>query len=98
MSIYFICHILHILHVAARIGDGDEIDDWNVTDHRTGNSVPLRASRGHGFQSVPTKEHIMSGGDLRAFESTFGTEPKFDASLHTLSLEVAVIHRSILRY
>ena len=35
---------------------------------------------------IPSSQAAIS----QAFESTFGTEPRFDASLHTLCLEVAV--------
>ncbi len=44
LSIFDIfCILIIFLFVTARIGDGDETDDWEVKDHRTGESVPLRA-------------------------------------------------------
>jgi hypothetical protein len=39
---------------AARIDDGDEIDDWVVNDYRTGNPVPHRADR--WYQRAPTTD------------------------------------------
>ena len=79
---------MHIVCITARIEDGDEIDDWNVTDYRTGDSVPLRADR--WYQSAPKQDQKCQVAILEAFESKFGTEPRFDASLLTLLLVVVV--------
>jgi len=54
-------HINHILLVTARIDDGEETDDWEVTEHRTGESVPLRADR--WFQKDPSADPALSSGD-----------------------------------
>ena len=66
-----------------RIEDGDEIDDWNVTDQAT-----VRLSEqvaGTKVSQIKIKKN--QAAILQAFESTFG---RFDASLHTLSLVVVV--------
>jgi hypothetical protein len=65
-----------------------ETKHWEVKDHRTGENVPLRADR--WFQKDPSADSVMSSGDFQAFESTYGTMPRFDASLHTFWLEVAL--------
>lgn len=44
----------YLFYSAARIDDGDEIDDWVVNDYRTGNPVPLRADR--WYQRAPTTD------------------------------------------
>jgi hypothetical protein len=51
-----------LLYFPARIDDGDEIDDWDVTDARTGNRVPLRADR--WYKGAPTSDPIKSSGDF----------------------------------
>ncbi len=35
----------HITIFAARIDDGDDMDDWTSTDYHTGNSRPLQPGR-----------------------------------------------------
>ncbi len=46
LSIYdILCILIIFLFVTARIDDGEESADWEVKDHRTGESVPLRADR-----------------------------------------------------
>ena len=65
LHIWQILHILRIyifVYFTARIDDGDEIDDWNDTDHRTGVRVPLRADR--WYQQDPTSDPIESSGDF----------------------------------
>ena len=54
--------IFILLDFPARVDDGEEIDSWTVIDHRTGNSVPLRADR--WYQSAPTSDPITSSGDF----------------------------------
>ena len=44
-------HIIHICIFLARIDDGDETDDWEVKDYRTGQILPLRADR--WLQKIP---------------------------------------------
>ena len=56
------CILIIILFVTARIDDGDETDDWEVKDHRTGESMPLRADR--WFQKDPSADPVMSSGDF----------------------------------
>ena len=51
-----------MLYFPARIDDGDEIDDWDVTDARTGNRVPLRADS--WYKGAPTSDPIKSSGDF----------------------------------
>ena len=46
----------------ARIDDGDEVDDWDVTNPRTGERVPLRADR--WYQSAPNQDPITTSGDF----------------------------------
>ena len=58
---YFFIYSVYVC-ITARIEDGDEIDDWNVTDYRTGKSVPLRADR--WYQSAPKQEQKVSSGDF----------------------------------
>ena len=67
LQILHILHILQILHIlhnvhkfifSTRIDDGDQIDDLEVIDHRTGNRVPLRAYL--WYQSVPDSQPIVS--------------------------------------
>jgi hypothetical protein len=82
------CILITFLFITARIDDGDETDDWEVKDHRTGESVPLRADS--WFQKDASADSFMSSGDFQAFESTYGTALRFDASLHTSWLEVAL--------
>ncbi len=65
-----------------------ETKHWEVKDHRTGESVPLRADR--WFQKDPSADPVMSSAIFQAFESTYGTAPRFDASLRTSWLEVAL--------
>jgi len=65
-----------------------ETKHWEVKDHRTGESVPLRADL--WFQKDPSADPVMSSGDFQAFKSTYGTSPRFNASLHTSWLEVAL--------
>ena len=54
--VLFILYVFEIIFILldfpARVDDGEEIDSWTVIDHRTGNSVPLRADR--WYQSAPT--------------------------------------------
>ena len=38
------------------------MDDWDFTDHRTGERVPLRAD--HWYQKDPTSDPIMSSSDF----------------------------------
>jgi hypothetical protein len=51
------CILFIIVYFTARI-DGDQVDDWDVTYHRTGERVPLRADR--WYQKDPTSDPIMS--------------------------------------
>ncbi len=44
-ALFFIFYIYSCNHFAARIDDGDEMDDWTTTDYRTGNSRPLQPGR-----------------------------------------------------
>jgi hypothetical protein len=46
----------------ARIDDGDEVDDWDVTNPRTGERVPLRADR--WYQSAPNQDPVTTSGDF----------------------------------
>ena len=48
--------------VAARIEDGCLYDDWQVTDSRTGDSVPLRADR--WYQADPDSDPKITTGDF----------------------------------
>ena len=75
------------MYFTARIEDGDQIDDWDVTDHRTGEHVPLRADR--WYQKDPSSDSCQAAIS-QAFKATYGIEPRSDASLHTLWLEMAV--------
>ena len=56
--VLFILYVFEIIFILldfpARVDDGEEIDSWTVIDHRTGNSVPLRADR--WYQSAPTSD------------------------------------------
>jgi hypothetical protein len=45
-----------------QIDDGDKLDDWDVKDYWTGESVPLRANR--WYQKDPSANLIMSSGDF----------------------------------
>jgi hypothetical protein len=58
--LFFLSYI--IIFCPARIDDGDEADDWHVTDHRSGNDVPLRAD--HWYQHAPGGDPIASSGDF----------------------------------
>ena len=64
--VLFILYVFEIIFILldfpARVDDGEEIDAWTVIDHRTGNSVPLRADR--WYQSAPTSDPITSSGDF----------------------------------
>ena len=64
--VLFILYVFEIIFILldfpARVDDGEEIDSWTVIDHRTGNSVPLRADR--WYQSAPTSDPITSSGDF----------------------------------
>ena len=60
--IFCILCILFILIFPARIDDGDDVDDWEVTDHRTGNRVPLRADR--WYQRAPQADPIITNSDF----------------------------------
>jgi hypothetical protein len=51
-----------IPNFAARIDDGDDMDDWNTTDYRTGDSRPLRADR--WFQDNPECAPTLSSSDF----------------------------------
>jgi hypothetical protein len=63
LSIFdILCILIIFLFVTARIDDGEESDDWEVKDHRTGESVPLRADR--WFQKDPSADPAMSSGDF----------------------------------
>ena len=59
--------------------DGDEIDDWDVTDARTGNRVPLRADR--WYKGAPTSDPIKSSGDF-CRHSNQHLEPSQGSTLH----------------
>ncbi len=62
---------------AARIDDGDEMDDWNTsTDYRTGDSHLLRA--GCWFQANPNQPLSWAPAISPAYVSTFRTWPIFD--------------------
>jgi hypothetical protein len=89
LSIFdILCILIIFLFVTARIDDGEETDDWEIKDHRTGESVPLRADR--WFQKTPLQIPPCQAAIFQAFESTYGIAPRFDASLHTSWLEVAL--------
>jgi hypothetical protein len=60
-----------------------ETKHWEVKDHRTGESVPLRADR--WFQKDPSADPVMSSGDFSGIRIN-----RFYASLHTSWLEVAL--------
>jgi hypothetical protein len=51
-----------IPNFAARIDDGNDMDDWNTTDYRTGDSRPLRADR--WFQDNPECAPSLSSSDF----------------------------------
>ncbi len=70
------------------IDDGDQIDNWDVIDHRTGERVPLRADR--WFQQDPTSDPIKSSGDFTGIRIKIWNRAKVRRSLHTLWREVAV--------
>jgi hypothetical protein len=51
------------VYFTERIDEGDQIDNWDAIDHRTGERVPLRAD--HWFQQDPTSDPIKSSGDFQ---------------------------------
>ena len=81
-------HINHILLVTARIDDGEETDDWEVTEHRTGESVPLRADR--WFQKDPSADPVMSSGDLSGIRINIWNRAKVRRFITHFLLEVAL--------
>ncbi len=52
------CILFITVYFTERIEDEDQIDDWNVTDNRTGERVPRIADS--GYQKEPTSDPIMS--------------------------------------
>ena len=62
VNFYLFLILIIFLFVTAQICDGDEIDDWEVKDHRTGESVPLRADR--WFPKDPSADPAMTSGDF----------------------------------
>ncbi len=69
---------------SARIDDGDEADDWHVTDHRSGNDVPLRADR--WYQHAPGDDPIASSGDFAGIRINIWNRAKVRRFLtHTLA-------------
>ena len=46
----------YLFYSAARIDDGDEIDDWVVNDYRTGNPMPLTGRADRWYQRAPTAD------------------------------------------
>ena len=61
-KMYIFCILFIFVFFIARIDDGDETDDWEVKDYRTGQIVPLRADR--WFQKDPSADPMMSSGDF----------------------------------
>ena len=59
---YIFCILFIFVFFIARIDDGDETDDWEVKDYRTGQIVPLRADR--WFQKDPSADPMMTSGDF----------------------------------
>ena len=52
------------LFLSARIDDSEEDDEWDVTNPRTGERVPLRADR--WYQSAPNQDPVTTSGDFAA--------------------------------
>ena len=66
-----------MFYSAARIDDGDEIDDWVVNNYMTGNPVPLRADR--WYQRAPTTDPngITLSGDVSGIRINIWNQAKF---------------------
>ena len=77
----------YLFYSAARIDDGDEIDDWVVNDYRTGSPVQTTGTNVRPLQ-IPMA--LPYQAMFQAFVLTYGTEQRFDASSHTIWREEAV--------
>jgi hypothetical protein len=56
----------------------------------TGQASVCLSEQTDGTKKIPHQIPSHQAAFFQAFKSTYGTAPRFDASLHTLWLEVAV--------
>ena len=78
---YIFCILFVFVFFIARIDNGDETDDWEVKDYGICQIVPLKADS--WFQKTLLQIPRCQVAIFQAFKSTYGTEPRFDAYLHT---------------
>jgi hypothetical protein len=78
--------MITIVKFTAQIEDGDQKDDWDVIDHRTGERVPLRADRWYQKDPTSSSDPITSRGNFSGIQINIWNRAKVQRFItHTLA-------------